>query len=353
MVSATPVKRRRRRAQERDRVTLAQVAKHAEVSTATVSRCLSHPEVVRPLLRAKVEAAVEALGYTPDGAARALRTHRTATIGVIVPTLDIASFARGVQSLQERLDEAQYKPLLAISNYSKVEELRHARNLVSRGIDGAMLVGLDHDSKLYELFERHRIPFVCTWSFCPDSPVPCIGFDNRNAMRRITDYVLSMGHRNVAMIVGGLSQMNDRSRERLAGFHASLATGKLKIPEDRIIEIPYSMDGARAALRQLMSEASPPSAIVCGSDLFAIGAILECRRMGIDVPGDLSITGFDDLEIAAHFNPSLTTVHVPARQMGVKAANYLVDRINGRSGPSRMELDCQLVLRESVVSPRH
>ncbi|HCX88472.1 MAG TPA: LacI family transcriptional regulator [Gammaproteobacteria bacterium] len=330
-----------------------QVAKAADVSTATVSRCLSNPEIVRPSVRARVESAVEVLGYTPDAAARTLVTQRSATIGVIVPTLELASFARGIQSLQRRLDESQYTPLLTISNFDKAEELRHARNLVSRGVDGVMLVGLDHDPKLYTLLEKYNIPFVTTWGFDPKSAVPCVGFDNRGAMRRITDYVLSMGHRNVAMIVGGMWQINDRSRERPAGFRDSLKHGKCEIPEERIVEVPFSMDSAQAALRQLMIGENPPSAIVCGSDLLAIGAILECRRMGIEVPADLSITGFDDLEIAAHFNPGLTTVDIPAEKMGVKAAEYLIDRINGISGPEQIELDYKLVLRESVISVRN
>lgn len=345
-------KRRKRKPRRRNKVTVLQVAKHAGVSSATVSRCLTNPDIVRAPLRAKVEAAIEVLGYTPDLAARFMVTQRSATIGVIVPTLDIASFARGVQMLQQRLDAAQYTTLLAISNYDKIEEFRHAKNLVSRGIDGMMLVGLDHDPKLYELFDQHEIPFVATWSFDPKSPCPCIGFDNRKAMRRITDYVLSVGHRRIAMIIGGQSQMNDRSWERLAGFRESLAAHEIDIDEELIIEIPYSMDGARAAFRHLMSSDKPPTALVCGSDLFAIAAILECRRMSIRVPEDLSITGFDDLEISSHFEPPLTTVHVPARRMGIGAAEFLIEQINGRTGPTHTEFECQLVLRESVAALR-
>jgi LacI family transcriptional regulator len=328
--------------------TLRDVARMADVSTATVSRCLSHPEKVRPVLRERVEVAIAALAYTPDGAGRALATRRSRTIGAIVPTLHMAIFAYGVQSLQDRLATADYTPLLALSNFDLDKEYRNAQSLVARGVDGLMLVGSEHDPRLYDLLESKGIPFVNTWSTGSAGERPCIGIDNRAALKRNTRFVLDMGHRDVALIIGGQHHINDRSRDRAAGYRDAMVEQGLE--PGPIVEKAYGIAGGREALRLLMAEVRPPSAIVCGSDLFAIGALLECRRAGIDVPGDLSITGTDDLEIAAEFVPALTTVHVPARAMGERAAEYLLARLDGRPVVDTLELECQLIVRDTVAS---
>ena len=327
--------------------TLRDVAQAADVSTATVSRCLSHPEKVRPALRERVEAAIADLAYTPDGAGRALATRRSRTIGVIVPTLHMAIFAYGVQSLQDRLAAHDYTPLLALSNFGLEEEYRNAQSLVARGVDGLVLVGSEHDPRLYDLVDRKGIPFVNTWSVGSAGEQPCIGIDNRAALRRNTQFVLDMGHRNVALIVGGLDHFNDRSRDRAAGFLDAFVNQGLA--PGRIVEKAYGIAGGREALGLLMADPAPPTAIVCASDLFALGALLECRRLGIEVPRDLSITGTDDLEMAAEFVPALTTVHVPAREMGERAADYLLARLDGRPTVDTVELECQLIVRDTVA----
>jgi LacI family transcriptional regulator len=341
---------RRRRAPESRPPTLQDVARAAGVSTATVSRCLRHPEKVRPVLKERVDAAIADLAYTPHGAARALATRRSHTIGAVVPTLHMAIFAYGVQGLQDRLVAADYTPLLALSNFDLEEEYRNATSLVSRGIDGLMLVGIEHDPRLLDLLDRKGIPLINTWKVDADDDRPCIGIDNRAALRHITRFVLDMGHRDVAMIVGGLDHINDRSRDRAAGFRDALVGRRLN--PDRIVEKAYGIAGGREVLRALMAEPEPPTAIVCGSDLFALGALLECRRLGIEVPRELSITGVDDLEIAAQFVPALTTVHVPARQIGERAADYLLARLDGRPVVDKTELECDLIVRETVAPPR-
>ena len=143
-------------------------------------------------------------------------------------------------------------------------------------------------------------------------------------MRRMGRYVLDMGHRDVALIIGGLSDENDRSLSRIEGLKAAMAECGLTLSPDRIIQRRYGITEGRDAFRQLMAAPTPPTAIVCGSDVYAIGALLECQRLGISVPKDVSISGFDDLEISSHMNPPLTAVRVPSREMGRLAAEYLM-----------------------------
>ncbi len=333
------------------RTTLADVARVARVSTATVSRFFSSPDAVSPALRARVETAVRDLHYVPDASARALVTGRTNTLGFVIPTLDVATFALGVQSFQSQIAESNYTSLMANSNYDLAEEARQVRALVARGVDGIVMVGMEHEDGLTKFLDEFEIPFVNTWVYEPDSEYPCVGFDNREAMRRMGRYVLDMGHRDVALIIGGLSDENDRSRGRIEGLQKAMAERGLSLPSDRIIERKYGITEGRDAFRQLMALESPPTAVICGSDVYAIGAILDCERMGIRVPEDVSVSGFDDLEISRHLNPSLTAVNVPAREMGRLAADYLLARLADQPAAKRTELDCVLSVRNSVAPP--
>jgi len=339
------------RMQEYRRPTLADVAESASVSTATVSRFFSAPDAVSPALRARVDAAVTKLGYMPDASARALVTGRTNTFGFVIPTLDVATFAAGVQAFQSHLAGADYTSLLAYSNYDLAEEARQVRALISRGVDGIVMVGIEHEPGLTDLLVERNVPFVNTWVFESGTEYPCIGFDNREAMRRMGRYVLDMGHRDVALIIGGLGDDNDRSRARVEGVQRAMAERGLTLPPERIMKRKYGVTEGRDAFRQLMALPAPPTAIICGSDVYAIGVMLECRRLGITVPDEVSVSGFDDVEIARHLNPPLTTVNVPAIEMGRLAAEYLLARIGDQPAAKHTELDCMLSVRHSVAPP--
>ena len=333
------------------RPTLADVAEVAGVSTATVSRFFSSPEAVSPALRGRVGSAVKELEYVPDASARALVTGRTNTLGFVVPTLDVAPFAAGVQAFQSRLAAADYTSLMAYSNYDLAEEARQVRALIARGVDGIVMVGIEHAPGLTEFLVERNVPFVNTWVFEPASEHPCIGFDNSEAMRKMARYVLDMGHRDIAIIVGGLDDENDRARGRIEGLRRAMAERGLALPPERVVERRYGVTDGRDAFRQLMAVTSPPTAILCTSDVYAIGALLECHRMGIGVPEEISITGFDDLEISRHMNPPLTAVNVPAAEMGRLAAEYLLARIADQPAAHLTELDSVLSIRGTVAPP--
>ncbi len=325
--------------------TLEDVAVAAGVSTATVSRCLSHPEKVRPALRQKVQETIARLGYTPHGAARALASSRTNTIGAVIPTLSNAIFASVVQTLQDALAARGRTLLLAASDYDPEREAQQIGSLVVRGIDGLMLTGEDRDPAVYELLQRRAIRKVCTYVHHPGSPHSTIGFDNAAAMARLVGYLYDLGHRRMAMIAG-IGRGNDRARERIAGVLAALeARGLQPLALD---ERPYSVGEARQALRGMMRLRPAPTAILCGNDVLALGALLEAGDLGIAVPQRLSITGFDDLGIAREIPPGLTTIHAPLAEMGRQAADYLMQPESTEEPPLHLELPADLVLRGST-----
>jgi LacI family transcriptional regulator len=331
-------------------VTLDDVAEAAGVSPATVSRVLNRPDGVRESLRLRVRAAVAQLGYLPHGAARALASRRSNTVGAIIPTLDNAIFAKGIEALRRRLNTAGFVLLLASTEYVRERELAELDALLERGVDGIVLVGRDHDPAVYERLMAKRVPYVNTWAHDPNGVHPCVGFDNHRAAARVTRHLLDLGHREFAMIAG-IVHHNDRAAQRVAGVRTALASRGLALASGRLIECRYDIGEGRAAMRALMRASTPPTAIVCGNDVLAIGAVLECVASEIPIPGRVSITGFDDLDLASHLVPPLTTMRVPCGAMGRMAAEYLINRINGHPTAPALELEPELILRNTTAPP--
>lgn len=326
---------------------LSDVALRAGVSTASVSRVLNSPEQVSPRTRARVEAAIAELGYIPHGVARALASRRTRTLGAIVPTLDNAIFAACIAALQRRLKRAGYTLLIASSDYDPAEELREAQALLGRGVEGLMLVGGRHDPRLYALLNDKTVPYVNGWVYDVQSAHPCIGFDNRQAAGRIARHLLALGHRRIAM-VAGLTRHNDRAAARVAGVREALAEHGVELPPERLIEQAYGIAEGRAALRQLLRLDPPPTAVIGGNDVLAFGILLEALAIDLPVPQALSITGFDDLPLASHLQPPLTTLHVPSAEIGSLAGDYLLARLGSEAPLAQREVEVGLVVRSTT-----
>jgi LacI family transcriptional regulator len=344
--------RRKMRKQRRspDTVRLSDVAKRAGCSTATVSRVLNKPDSVNRAARERVDVAIRELGYLRNSAARALRSRRTRTIGAVIPTLDHAIFARLLGSLQAYASEHGYSLLVTTSGFQVEQELRQALLLVERGAEGIVLVGHTHSPELYAALDSQRIPFVNTYSYLPDNRHASIGFDNRAASRQIADYLLDLGHRDFALIAG-FRKDNDRVKDRVEGALGAMAARGIATEKALIVEEPYSIEGGREGLRRVLAARTRPTALICTSDVLAFGAIIECDSKGIAVPRELSVVGFDDLEFAAHFRPPLTTIHVPAVEMGRRAGEFLLAKIAGQTHAPQYPLETNLILRQSAAPP--
>ncbi len=327
--------------------TLDDVAKMAGVSTATVSRCLNEPGKVIETTRDKVMKAVDALGYTPNFAARVMAAKRSYTIGAIVPTLDNAIFAKGLQAFQEALHARGYTLLVSSSAYKPEIEKEQIRTLVARGADGLLLIGYEREGQLYDYLARQNVPALVAWAFDADGPVPSIGFDNHAAMRAVTQAAIDRGHRRIAMI-SGVCEGNDRAQKRLDGVKTAMAEKGVSPDALAVIETAYTIEAGEAAFARLMARTPRATAVICGNDLLAVGALQSAKTLGIDVPGDVSLTGFDDMELARIVQPTLTTVSVPHREMGQAAADELMAMVEGTSpGRSRL-LETEIVLRASL-----
>jgi LacI family transcriptional regulator len=346
LAKATTRKRLQTSAQS---VGLSDVARLAAVSTATVSRVLNHSDGVRLAKREAVLHACEELGYVANGAARTLSSKKSKTIGAIVPTVENEAFARMIASVQATLKRLGYSLVLASSGYDPEVELLEAKLFLERRVDGLLLVGRSHNEALCDTLDRLRVPHVHTWSLSDDHA--CVGVDNIAAGAEVAKYLLDLGHRRLGVITGNVLH-NDRAGDRLVGIRQCLAKRKLRVAPECSVERCYGIRDGRDAMRQLLSLSEPPTAVICGNDLLAFGALIEIQAHGLSVPDDMSVTGFNDSDYAAHLSPPLTTVRISSDQIGARAAERLVDAIQGRDTVRVTKLPADLVVRASAGPPR-
>lgn len=328
---------------------LVDVARHAGVSMATASRALSSPQLVRDKTLQRVRDAVRDLGYVPHGAARALATQRTRTIGAVFPPVDNPVFATGTHALSEELSTAGYTLLLATHSYDEMGELDAVRRLIERGVDGMVLVGMQHHPEIFELLAQSDIPYELTWMADPDATHFNVGIDHRLASAEMTRHLISLGHREFAIVAGNIDT-NDRARERLRGARSALEEAGISLLDSRIESASFTLKNGQQALARLLKQAPGFTALVCGNDLLAIGAIQHCNANGISVPDEISVVGFDDIDMASAVTPALSTVKVPSAEIGRRAGRRLLNRLIGIEVERSQTMPTKLVFRDTVKS---
>lgn len=331
-------------------VTIDHVASAAKVSTATVSRALNRPDTVSTALKEKIHDVIKKLGYIPNAGARSLMLKRSGTIGAIVPTLDNAIFAQGLAEFQKQLNQSGHQLLVASSNYDPSIETNQITNLLSRGVEGIALFGTSQQRDALKLLKTRGIPYIHVGSLSAPLGGYASGFDNQEAIKLGVEHLLKNGHKNFGILTG-ITNNNDRAQDRVAGALELLAERKINLKPGFIVECQYELQEARQGFKKLIQNNPKITAIICGNDVLAMGALLEAQRQGFQIPRDLSIVGFDDLEISRHLLPSLTTIHIDAIGMWAQAANHLISQINGVDNlPKKIKANVNLVIRESSTT---
>jgi LacI family transcriptional regulator len=337
-------------AAERRRSSAKDVARLAGVSTATVSRVINTPDQVEAETRQLVREAMAKLRYVPHGAARALRSQRSRMIGAVVPSFDYALYARTTSAMQAVLDGRGYSLVLAEHHYELETEVRVTEQLVGRGVDAFVFVGVHHDPALFALLGTYGRPYVLTWGVDPMRRHPSIGFDNRAATFEMTRHLISLGHRHFGLL-SAVPDGNDRATERGAGMRAALQQAGLALDERCAQYGPIDLAAASVMMERLLQLKKPPTAVVSTNDVFAVGGMMACRAAGVRIPDDISITGVDSTDLGATQTPPLTSIRTPIVEIGRAAAEQVVARLEGRRHVPFQTLPFELVLRGSTAPP--
>lgn len=334
-----------------DRPGIRHVAQRAGVSVTTVSHALNGTRFVSDVARAKVEEAARTLGYVPSEIARWLKHNTTRTLGMLVPNSSNPYFAEIIRGVERRCYSAGYSLLLCNSDDDTERQANHLRVLAERRVDGLVLVASGEDAQIVACCKGLRIPLVLVDreidSICAD----LVEVDHAAGGELATAHLLSLGHARVACIGGPASLRPSRQRE--AGWRLALSKVGVRPRADELVRGDFGPQGGAVALTRLLSSSRPPSAVFVCNDLMAIGALHAAHAAGVNVPGALSVVGFDDIELAAYTTPPLTTVAQPKEAIGTAAAGLLLERLrDGRSEPRRLILEPELRLRASSAARR-
>jgi len=316
------------------RATIKDVAEHAGVSIATVSRIVNRHESVGVKVREQVEQSIKVLKFRPNIIGRNLKMSRTHIFGVVVPTLSNPVFADMVGGVQEEARLAGYSTLMTMNEYREGEEEVAVETLLNNRVEGLILTVANADeSPLCDRLDQEDIPYVLVYNQ-PEKISRCsVSVDNIAGGALAAEKFIGLGHVHCGVIAGRFIA-SDRSRARYDGFAGYFKSEGLPAPV--LAEVDFSRANVEAAVSGFLSQPNPPTAIFCSTDLLAISVIGVVAGLGLSVPEDISVIGFDGIDVGKLVQPPLTTISQPSRRMGRVAVQLLLDRLEGGEETLRM-----------------
>jgi LacI family transcriptional regulator, gluconate utilization system Gnt-I transcriptional repressor len=328
--------------------TMTDVARLAGVSPMTVSRAFRSESSISGATREAILKAAEELAYVFDSTASNLRSQKTDFIAVTIPSINNANFADTLRGLSEGLKARGLQILLGYTDYDMAEEERLIEQFLRRRPEAIVVTGGRHTPRARRMLENAGIPVIETWDL-PEDPIGhVIGFSNAGAVHGMVDHFVARGLTRIAFI-GGDTSRDTRGADRRAGFIAAMQAHGLDAT--RLIAAgvpPISMREGAEAMGRLIDTLPDTQAVICVSDLSAFGALTECQRRKVDVPGRLWIAGFGDYEIAGIAVPALTTINPFPRDIGTRTAALILDVLDGRQEtPARIQIHPELLIRQS------
>ncbi len=332
-------------------ITMRDVAERAGVSVTTVSHVINNTRPVSDTLRHRVVTAMQDLGYQPNTLARSLRRGKTHTIGVIVPDHSNPFFAEVARGIEDTSFEHGYSVIICNSDRDLHKERLYISVLVEKQVDGILFVaaGLSADN-IQPLLDR-PMPLVIVDRHIPALAVDSVLADNQRGGWLATQHLIELGHRRIGCIVG--PEDITSSTERVAGYRQALSDHQLPPDEGLIIRGDFQYESGYEAGERLLDLVPPPTAIFACNDLMAVGVMSRALEIGLAIPADLSVIGFDDIRPTVYANPPITTIKQPKYEMGVAATELLLARIrdSGKT-PQQQVLETSLIIRQSTAAPR-
>ena len=327
----------------------------AGVSIATVSRCINNPEKVTEKTRLKVQKAILETGYSPNTLAQSFRRGRTNLVMVVLPSIGDPFFTDVMRGIRTAAKAKGYSVVIEETQFNTMTADEIGAMLVSKQTDGIILLASmsPFGTEILSAKSRRRLPIVigCETISPELAEFPSVHIDNVAAAKEATNYLISQGHRRIAMIYGQASSLLTKEREY--GDRAAMKQARLTIEEGWVVEGELSIEGAIRATRKLLNHQHRPTAIFCANDEMAIGCLHAVKSAGLCVPDDISVMGFDDIRYAEVADPPLTTIGQPAEEIGERVMYRLCREIeDGRNGETTPEIvPHELIVRQSVAGP--
>ncbi|MGG3467287.1 LacI family DNA-binding transcriptional regulator [Neobacillus pocheonensis] len=326
-------------------VGIVDVAKKANVSTATVSRVISKPETVKEATTKKVLKAIEDLKYQPNILARQLRRLETKTVMVVVPDITNPFFSNVLRGIESVAVSKGYQVLLGDTENNIDRENGYLNNLKQKKADGMVLLTARMNSFVVEEAADH-FPVVLACEYIEGSNIPTVSIDNISGARKATEYLINLGHKRIGCITGPLSIV--LGRDRLRGYNQAMAQYNLPMDHNWVQEGDFTYESGFNLMKKLLALQKSPTAIFAANDEMAIGAIKAINSKGLKVPDDFSVIGFDDIKISSIFEPPLTTIAQPAFQIGLRAMELLIKLMNKEQlNKDQFILEDHLIIRKT------
>ncbi|MFB9757500.1 LacI family DNA-binding transcriptional regulator [Ectobacillus funiculus] len=321
------------------------VAKRANVSTATVSRVLRKPDKVSKDTREKVLEAIKELNYQPNMVARQFRTKETKTVLVVIPDVTSPFFSEVLRGIEHIALESGYRVILGDTENNINREHEYIELLLQQQADGMILLTARMDrARLEEI--ANQFPVVLACEYIDELDVPTVSIDNISAARKATEHFIELGHTRIAHIAGPMNVI--LSRDRLKGYEQAMISHQLHIEPLYIKEGDFSLESGYNQMLHLLELEVPPTAVFVFNDLMAIGAIKAIKDKGLRVPEDIAVVGFDNIKMTSVFEPNITTIDQPKYEIGKKAMDLLLNLMNGETlQKKKFVLKDELIIRES------
>lgn len=338
-------------------VSIQDIAESAGVSHTTVSRALRDSPLIRKEVREQIQKMAQSMGYIPNAVAQSLRGQRTSTIGLVVTTIADPFVGRVVRGIEEVAQQYNLSLFLSVSNNDPDREVAVIENLHRRRVDGIIVAAAQLTEQHEKRLAGINVPTVLINHQAESrlEHLHSVSVDDYSGAREAVDYLLRLGHRQIAYL--GAGNRPRSNRVRMEGCRDALAAAGLALAPERVRVAPadhrYHSDDVQdgqALLPELISAGA--TAVFCYNDLIAVGAMLACRALGIAVPGQISLVGFDDIELAQFVTPALSTVHQPKLRLGQLAMEMLLDLMAGRPVQD-IVLPTELLVRGSAAGVPH
>ncbi|MFR0654498.1 HTH-type transcriptional repressor PurR [Pantoea sp. SIMBA_079] len=329
--------------------TIKDVAKRAGVSTTTVSHVINKTRFVAEETRNAVWEAIKALHYSPSAVARSLKVNHTKTLGLLATSSEAPYFAEIIEAIENHCFAQGYTLILGNAHNDLQKQRAYLSMMAQKRVDGLLVMCSEYPDDLLKMLEENRnIPMVVMdWGASRGDFTDTVQDNAFQGGYLAGRYLIERGHRDIGAIPGQLERNTGGGRH--AGFLQAMHEAGITVRAEWIVQGDFEPESGYQAMQQILSQKQRPTAVFCGGDIMAMGAICAADEMGLRVPQDISVIGYDNVRNARYFTPALTTVHQPKAQLGEKALEMLLDRITSkREEPQTIEVQPSLIERRSV-----